>query len=505
MSAGIERSQVRRRGRRGPSVRARVALLIATVCAGAFAIAYLGIVPELASTLERNRLQQLERAMALTAPRLAESLRASGASEASRTIHELPESFEARVAIFRADAGNSARSRPSLVDDAAPPPPAQFERAARSALSKNRQVALVSGHGAQRMALVARPFEDAFGGRYVVVYGRSLDDVARTMALLRERGAFALALAMGFALLGALAVSQALTGRVRAVERAARELARGRQPPPVPVERNDEFGALADAFNEMQERLTQAERARREFIVTASHELRTPLSSLGGFVELLQDEELDPETRRRFLATMAEQVERLQRLAVDLLDLSRIDSGELHLEPALTDLRELAHSVASEFEPAIAERGVHLDLRAGAATLAWCDPERTAQVLRILLDNAIRHTPPGTRVRISVGRSLGGDRAYVRVIDNGPGVPPDLVRRVFEPFTRGENSRGAGLGLAIARELVERMGGRIFVRSGGGETKFEVALPLAPADRAAARDGGSRSPLTASRRPPMGT
>ena len=129
---------------------------------------------------------------------------------------------------------------------------------------------------------------------------------------------------------------------------------------PLPVTSKDEIGQLTDTFNRMQEQLRRVDVARKEFIATASHELRTPIFSLGGFVELLQDEDLDEDTRREFLETMSEQVERLQKLSVDLLDLSRLDSGsvELHTEPV--DLAELTRSVAGEFHPRLAEHGTEL-------------------------------------------------------------------------------------------------------------------------------------------------
>ena len=139
-------------------------------------------------------------------------------------------------------------------------------------------------------------------------------------------------------------------------------MARGRVIEPLPVTSKDEIGQLTDTFNGMQQQLWRVDVARKEFIATASHELRTPIFSLGGFVELLQDEDLDEETRREFLDTMSEQVARLQKLSVDLLDLSRLDSGsvELHTEPV--DLAELTRSVAGEFHPRLAEHDTELVL-----------------------------------------------------------------------------------------------------------------------------------------------
>ena len=148
----------------------------------------------------------------------------------------------------------------------------------------------------------------------------------------------------------------------------------------------------------MQQQLHRVDRARREFIATASHELRTPIFSLGGFVELLQDEELDEATRSEFLDTMGEQVARLQKLAVDLLDLSRLDAGSVELRaPSRSTSPSSPARSRGEFRPRLAEHGTRARAgRAGRGAERVCDRERVAQIMRILLDNALRHTPEGT-------------------------------------------------------------------------------------------------------------
>ena len=229
---------------------------------------------------------------------------------------------------------------------------------------------------------------------------------------------------------------------------------------PLPVESQDELGRLAEAFNEMQVQLARMDRARKEFIANASHELRTPIFSLGGFVELLEDEQLDDETRDEFLHAMREQVDRLRKLAVDLLDLSRLDAGSLQLNPEVVDIGELAMAVAREFRPAVAQHHTELELRLpDGEVAALCDRERVAQIMRILLDNALRHTPEGTTVTVSANRNNGA--AELTVADSGPGIDPASRAQLFERFYTGDAARGSGLGLAIARELAERMDGRI--------------------------------------------
>ena len=210
------------------------------------------------------------------------------------------------------------------------------------------------------------------------------------------------------AILAGYLVARALAARVKRLERAARKVASGDFSQPIKADSDDELGQLAAAFDDMQDQLARLDRARKQFIANASHELRTPIFSLGGFLELLADEDLDEETRRAFLEQIRGQVDRMRNLAVELLDLSRLEAGALELRPEPTDVGQLAREVAAEFTPAAAqhESDVTLDLRPEPIELD-CDPERVAQVLRILLDNALRHTPPGTGVRVSAARSNG--------------------------------------------------------------------------------------------------
>ena len=310
----------------------------------------------------------------------------------------------------------------------------------------------------------------------VIVYSDPVSDVVRNVAIVRHEILVAGGIALLLALVGGYLVARALAQRVKRLELAAEQVASGEFGQPIPVDSTDELGQLAVAFNDMQRQLAQLELARKKFIATASHELRTPIFSLGGFVELLEDEELDAETRRRFLDQVKAQVERLRKLSVDLLDLSKLEAGSLELRPEQVDLGELTRSVSGEFEPTLAQHDAHLELRLTARRIeAVCDPVRVAQIMRILIDNALTHTPRGTQIVVTAGRDDGHVRLAVR--DNGEGIETHAMPRIFEPFYTADDAQGSGLGLAIASELAERMEGQLLVRSGPSETVFTLEIP----------------------------
>ncbi len=311
----------------------------------------------------------------------------------------------------------------------------------------------------------------------VIVYSAPVSDIINTVTTVRHEILVAGGIALLLALVVGYLVARALAQRVKRLELAAKRVAAGEFSHPIPVDSNDELGQLAMAFNDMQKQLAQLDLARKKFIATASHELRTPVFSLGGFVELLEDEELDPETRRRFLDQVREQVRRLGKLSVDLLDLSRLEAGSLELRPEEVDLSELTRSVSGEFEPSLAVHDSRLELRLPARRIeAQCDPVRVAQIMRILIDNALTHTPPGTKIVVTAGRDNG--RVQLAVRDDGEGIDEQAQRRIFEPFYTADDAQGSGLGLAIASELAEKMRGKLSVHSSSeDDTVFTLEIP----------------------------
>ena len=344
------------------------------------------------------------------------------------------------------------------------------------AVARRRLVSGVEHLGSGAVAEVAQPVFYLHGPvGWVIVYSAPLADVMRTVSTVRHEILVAGAISLLLALVAGYLVARALARRVKRLELAAKQVAAGDFSRPIPVDSTDELGQLAVAFNEMQQQLQQLEQARKKFIATASHELRTPVFSLGGFVELLEDEELDPETRRRFLDQVRDQVQRLGKLSVDLLDLSRLESGSLELRPEEVDLGELTRSVSGEFEPTLAQHDSRLELRLPTSIEAQCDPVRVAQIMRILIDNALTHTPAGTQIVVTAARENGHIRLAVR--DDGDGIERVAQQRIFEPFYTADDAQGSGLGLAIASELAERMRGRLSVQSAAGATTFTLEIP----------------------------
>ena len=285
----------------------------------------------------------------------------------------------------------------------------------------------------------------------------------------------------------ALAVVQVLargmTSPLREMVNAAKAMARGDYSKRVTATSKDEVGELARAFNAMSADLAEADRQRRDLIANVSHELRTPITALRAVLENLVDgvEPPDAETMR----TMSLQVERLGRLVDQLLDLSRLEAGVVPLERRAFALEPLLERAAEESR-VNAARGLERDLRLAISVeprdlRVDADAERVHQVVANLLHNAIRHSPDGGEVTLRA-RSAGGS-VNIEVADEGPGIPENEARRVFERFYRADAARsssdgGTGLGLAIARWIVDLHGGDIRVeRNEPRGCRMVVELP----------------------------
>ncbi len=449
------------------SVRGRLSLALAVVLVAALGLVDLIVVPSLERSLIDSKISQLRNA----ALEVAEQIGPPGGDLYLTTkLQTAAGTANARVVVLTMldpdhaivfEDSNIVRS-----DDVQNDPVAL-----RAARAFNLESGTVK-RGGERYADAAVPLS----GPFVLLLTAPLHDTLANVDLVRRRILVAGAIALVAALVIGYAAATMFARRLRRLERAADRLAGGDFSEPVADAGSDEVGQLGDAFERMRQRLAQLEHARREFIANASHELRTPLFSLGGFLELMENEELEPVTQREFMATMREQVDRLTKLATDLLDLSRLDAGRMRVEAEPVDLDALARTLADEFHAVARSSGHELEVVTDGGAEALADEERALQIGRILVENALVHTPPGTPVRLRSDRRDGA--ALLEVEDEGAGIPREHTPHVFDRFYRVEGSiaSGSGLGLAIARELAELMGGAIELETEPGRTVFRLRL-----------------------------
>ena len=304
----------------------------------------------------------------------------------------------------------------------------------------------------------------------------------------------AAAAALLVALLASILLADRLTNPIRRLTRASRALGEGDLTSRVAVEAgggSPEIGELATTFNRMADRLTESidlirrDRDRsRDFLADVSHELRTPIAALRTFNELLQEGGAaeDPVTRREFLQASGQQIERLDWLATNLLELSKLDSGLVALDLRPDDLRAAVEAAVQQAEPAAQRKGLGLVTQLPAEPVRQRhDPQRIGQVLSNLIGNAIKFTPAGGSVTVSLEAT--GDGARLSVADTGVGITAEELPHVFERFYRGtqvseERGSGSGLGLSIVHSIVDMHGGRVTVDSQPGEgTTVAVDLP----------------------------
>ncbi|MBA3347306.1 MAG: HAMP domain-containing histidine kinase [Actinobacteria bacterium] len=457
-------------------IRLRLALALLAVVTGALGVAYLIVVPTLENRLVDATLDDLEQ----DARTVQNCLEVLEFNLWQQCADNGPAILNVRVVVYEV----LRRDPPSLqiVADSQGGSSQDVERdpVAGEAASSARTQRGTATRGPARFAEVAVPL--ASNGP-VVLLASPLSDQLESIAVVERRFIIGGALALLVAGLIGYALASLHAGRIRRLERAADGIASGRFDEPVVDDGNDELGELAAAFERMRLRLDNLDRARREFIANASHELRTPLFSLGGFLELMTDEELDEGTRREFVGTMREQVDRLAKLATDLLDLSRLDAGRMRVQLGPVDLAEVARLLGEEFGVLAELRGHALRVEVDGEPLAYGDELRVLQIGRALVDNALVHTPAGTSVVVRA--SSAAHRSLLSVSDDGPGIAAEDVDSVFDRFYRveGDVASGSGLGLAIARELASLMGGEVTLASRPGRTTVSVTLPAPVPER----------------------
>jgi two-component system OmpR family sensor kinase len=268
---------------------------------------------------------------------------------------------------------------------------------------------------------------------------------------------------------------------------ASRSLANSEQ---IPLEGPDEVKQLGNAFNDMVHRVQASQQSQRDFVANVSHELKTPLTSIQGFAQAILDGAVqDEQSLQQAAQVIYDEAGRMHRMVVELLDLARLDSGIAEIEWLPVDLSALLQAIHKKFQPIAQHAQVELRLQSTALPQIQGDGDRLAQVFTNLVDNAIKFTPPGGAVTLS--SNAAEDLALISIEDDGPGIPPGERERIFERFyqtdksRRGDRTRGAGLGLAIAREIIQAHGGSISIHDPRGSNSsahgsvFVVKIPLA--------------------------
>ena len=277
------------------------------------------------------------------------------------------------------------------------------------------------------------------------------------------------------AAVAAFLLARRISRPVDRIAAAARTLARGTHPEPVPVEGATEIATLAGAFNDLAAQLHKAQEAERNFLLSVSHELKTPLTAIRGYAEAVEDGAVEP---REAAATVAAEARRLERLVRDLLDLARMNRTDFSVHNSEIDLAEVADDAVRRYEQQAESFGVELRAVADHAAPAIADADRVLQIVSNLVENALRLTPPGGEVRVVAAPGV------LRVEDTGPGIAETDTEHAFERFYLHERyglerKVGTGLGLAIVKELTLAMGGDVGVESRPGTlTVFTVRLRI---------------------------
>jgi signal transduction histidine kinase len=283
------------------------------------------------------------------------------------------------------------------------------------------------------------------------------------------------------ALILAVLISNSVARPLRKIAQAAHAIAQGDYTQQAPEAGPREVRGVAHAFNQMAAQVQASQKTQRDFLANVSHELKTPLTSIQGFAQAILDGAAGDPTRAA--RVIYDEAGHMRRIVEDLLDLARIESGQIVMQRQHVDLAAVLHTVAERLSLRAAETQVALTTEIAALPRLTGDGDRLAQVFSNLVDNALTHTPPGGQVMIQATQADG--MAQVAVSDTGPGIPEDDLSRVFERFYQVDKSRarggrqGAGLGLAISKEIVEAHGGRLRAESVKGQgATFRVWLPL---------------------------
>ncbi|MEW6241194.1 MAG: HAMP domain-containing sensor histidine kinase [Chloroflexota bacterium] len=421
--------------------------------------------------LYRQTLERVRAAETLLLNSPADFLGSDKRGQLTRTA----ELFDVRVVVFRADGRVLADTRPSAAGLSVP----------REAVLSRSVPTVRDADG----GLWVYSLSDLPGGEKLLVAAPRPKSAG--LAVLRDEllapfiqgGAIALLLSLLAAFLISRWVADPLQEMLAAARRMPSDVAK-----PVEACGPREVQEVMRAFNAMMVRVQSSQRSQREFVANVSHELKTPLTSVQGFAQAILDGTAgSPDERQRAAEVIYNEAGRMHRMVLDLLDLARLEAGTADLKMGAVDMTVLLNGIAEKFAPLAQRAGIRLEVQASGLPRMTGDGDRLAQVFTNLVDNALKFTPPGGLVTLQARLAEGQMECLVS--DSGKGISAEALPLIFDRFYQADASRaradrgGAGLGLAIVREIIQAHGGRISVRSQVGRgTVFTVRLPLAQPD-----------------------
>jgi heavy metal sensor kinase len=337
--------------------------------------------------------------------------------------------------------------------------------------------------GDKKLLIAAVPYRTPEGKQFLVEVGASFEPVQSVLERLVVLLALGLTAMVVAAIIGGYWLVRKALAPVDQISRSAEQITLHRPQERLPVAKTgDELERLSISLNNMIARLEDAFQQNRRFIADASHELRTPLTIMRGELEaIVTQKQIAPEVQSK-VGSILEEVERLGRIVEGLFAISRLDAGEAQKETVRFDLAKLATNTAEQMSLLAEDKGIAVHCENGQEVMIEGDRARMKQVVVNLLDNAIKYTPAGGKVKLSV--SAQGGRGLLEVEDNGIGIPAEAMPHIFERFFRVDKARsrdlgGAGLGLSIVKSICVAHGGRVDFQSAEGKgSRFIVELPL---------------------------
>jgi two-component system OmpR family sensor kinase len=369
-------------------------------------------------------------------------------------------------------------------------PPSKFDIAKFTGSRTTPYRGIFTAPGGERFVLVSQPVSGLFKTPGPLPNPETLVlAVPRSQAIalwadLAKTFLWAGLAALAVSIIIAVVLARSVYVPIRRVTKAAGEIARGNYEQEVPVAGPKEVTGLAESFNQMSRRVKSSQQMLRDFVADVSHELRSPLTSIKGFAQAIVDGTAKGKEGQLKAATVIEdESKRMMRLVEELLEFSRLESGQVKMAKQPLDVKELLNQCHEIFSMRAEEKGVNLKLDLGPVSTVIGDIDRLEQVFSNLLDNALKHTPAGGQISINAKQS-SPYFAEISITDTGPGIPAEQMMHIFERFYRADpatGKAGAGLGLAIARQIVLAHGGDISARSTLGKgTEFLVRLPTQP-------------------------